>query len=462
MFVPAQRRSSVSLLRLFASISFLWAVTATLVLWWKAGGEQQTIAWLAGDAAESQLDRSQDDAGAEEDAPQLELKPKRFAEIPGFADDTLAQALPAFRRTCSRFRVFADSRELTAPIGGTVGDWRAACEAAARVPAGDDAAARSFFETEFEAFLVRDRGDARGLFTGYYEAELKGSPVKTARYRYPLLRSPGDIISVDLGAFREDLKGRRVGGRLLGKKLVPYPDRSEIVGGALNSRRLELVWVDDPVDLFFLQIQGSGRVRFEDGQVMRVGYAAQNGHAYYAVGRALIEWGEVDRSKMSMQAIRAWLEQNPERQEELLDLNRSYVFFRRIGDAAGEQGGPIGSQGVPLTPGRSLAVDRKFVPLGAPVFLEAWVPDDAMLEDPLGERIERLERRLLVAQDTGGAIRGVVRGDVFWGFGDQAAGRAGLSRGRGRYWVLLPRGFAESSDVVRIARVPPSPRDLSR
>ncbi len=370
----------------------------------------------------------------------LDLRPEVWADLPGWEGDKHGFALAALQRSCRRFALVPDHRELKPrEVGGRMGDWRAACRAVLAGDATDHAAARGLFEEWFRPFRALDGDDGMGLFTGYYEPLLFGSRIQTERYRFPLYRPPRDMVTVELGAFRDDLAGRKVAGRIAGRRFVPYFDRAEIAQGALGGRGLELVWVDDPVDVFFLHVQGSGRVQFEDGTQMRVGYAGQNGHEYFAVGRALIDWGEVPRPRMSMQAIRGWLEDNPEELDRLLDLNRSFVFFRELrGD------GPLGSQGVALTAGRSLAVDRRFLPMGVPIWLDTRMPKPAVPDQPLplpGENV-RL-RRLMVAQDTGGAIRGPVRGDVFFGFGERAADLAGRMKGRGRYWILLPKSLAE-------------------
>lgn len=353
----------------------------------------------------------------------LTLEPTSFDRLGGWAKDDHAAALPAFVRSCGRLRTLPPDR----PLGpaGTVGDWLAPCTAAASVPAGDAQAARLFFETWFSPWTAGDGESAEGLFTGYYEAELNGSLAPSEVYATPLYRRPPELVMVDLGEFRDTLKGERIAGRVVEGRLRPYEDRARIDGGALDGRDLELLWVDDPVDAFFLQIQGSGRVVLDDGRNLRIGYDGQNGHPYYAIGRELVARGALSREEVSMQSIRAWLEANPAEAKAVMDLNPSYVFFRVLD---GE--GPVGAQGVPLTPGRSLAVDRSFVPYGVPVWLEA--------EDPLdpGTRFSRL----MVAQDTGGAIRGPVRGDVFWGHGEEAELRAGRMRSRGTYHLLLPRG----------------------
>jgi membrane-bound lytic murein transglycosylase A len=327
-----------------------------------------------------------------------------FADLPGWQQDDLAPALAAFLRSC---------QHMQSPACGAVARSRSA---------------RDFFEAWFQPFAVSAGDDPEGLFTGYYEPLLHGSRKRSDRYRVPLYVRPPDLVTVDLGDFREELKGQRIAGRVEDRALVPYPDRRAIEQGVLAGRDLELVWVDDPVDAFFLQIQGSGRVQLGDGSEMRVGYAAQNGHPYFAIGKDLIERGALKPEEVSMQSIRRWLEKNPELAEDVMARNASYVFFEEL---KGE--GPLGAQGVPLTPGRSLAVDLKHWTLGTPVWLDTRAPS------PREGEPDRPLRRLMIAQDTGGAIRGVVRGDVFWGHGEEAAEIAGRMKHPGRMWVLLPR-----------------------
>lgn len=375
----------------------------------------------------------------------LVLKPVGYADLPGWTADDHAAALPALLATCARFAKQPDDTRLpptpgesaqgpTAPgIGGTLADWRGVCAAAAQVPANDSVAARRFFETQFHPFRAANNRDTGGLFTGYYEAELRGSRERSDIYATPLYRTPTDLVSVDLSDFSSEFAGRTIAGKVVQGRLKPYDDRAAIEKGALKDRGLELIWVDDPVDSFFLQIQGSGRITLDDGSVVRVGYANKNGHVYTAIGRELVKRGVMTTDQVSMQSLRAWLKANPGEADALMNANRSYVFFREIPGAKADEG-PLGAQSVPLTPGRSLAVDRKFVPLGAPVWLDSGNPDD--------KSAPRL-RRLLIAQDTGGAIRGPVRGDVFWGWGEPAAARAGAMRDRGEYYILLPLPAAE-------------------
>jgi membrane-bound lytic murein transglycosylase A len=335
------------------------------------------------------------------------LQPLGFDKLSGWADDKMSAAVPAFLKSCARLLSRPDNIAIDATATradfGRIGDWRVLCETAQALAPGDDEAARRFFEAGFVPMAVADFGTVDGLFTGYYEIELRGSKKKHGRYQTPIYRKPPDLGS---------------GSR---------PNRAEIEEGALAGRGLELLWVDDPIDAFFLQVQGSGRVRLSGGRTVRLGYDGQNGQPYVAVGRLLIERGVIPRDKMSMAAIRAWMKEYPEAGAALRRENPSYVFFREItGD------GPIGAQGVVLTPERSIAVDRTFIGLGIPIWLEA------------DERFAAVEnvRRLLVAQDTGGAIKGPVRGDVYWGTGSTAGARAGIMNARGRYYLLLPHSVA--------------------
>ncbi len=353
--------------------------------------------------------------------------PVAFSELPGWRQDNHHEAAAALEKSCARLAGLPDARSLGADgLAGTVADWRAPCAALGALERSNREAARRFFEDWFVPHRARN-GSETGLFTGYYEPTLEASRTRSETYATPLHTRPQELVMVALGDFRPDLSGRRIAGRVVNGQLKPYPSRSEIVAGALNDRGLELAWVADPVDAFFLQIQGSGRLSLDDGSTLRVGYAGQNGHPYTAIGKVLIDEGAMAREDVSMQSIRAWLAAHPDQAERVMNANRSYVFFRAL---AGD--GPIGAQGVALTPGRSLAVDRRFVPLSIPVWLDTTAPTpDGAGGTPL--------RRLVIAQDTGGAIRGAVRGDVFWGAGKDAAAIAGRMNSSGRYFLLLPR-----------------------
>ena len=306
--------------------------------------------------------------------------------------------------------------------------WREVCAAAESVKDPDRLQARRFFELNFTPFqLTRADGGDEGLITGYYEPLLNGSRKRSARYRFPVFGVPDDMLVIDLTDVYPELKGMRLRGRHDGRRIVPYYDRAQIEQGRGALAGKEIVWVEDAIELFFLQIQGSGRVALDTGETILVGYADQNGHPYRSIGRLLVERGELPLERASMQGIQAWARQNPEKLPELLNYNASYVFFRELPSTLP---GPLGALGVPLTARRSVAVDARFVPLGAPVYLATTWP---LSSRPLN--------RLMLAQDTGGAIRGAVRADFFWGFGEEAAREAGRMKQSLRMWVLLPNAF---------------------
>ena len=378
------------------------------------------------------------------DAPPLTLTKRSFGDLSGWASGSFRLPLAAFRRSCESLlnRDAEALRVPNRPAFGRARDWRPACTAALDLASPpSEATAQQFFETHFRPYQVIGRGDPEGLFTGYFEPQLHGARQQTERFSEPLHKRPSDLIRVDLDEFLPSLSTETLYGQVDGQRLVPYASRKAIDNGALAQRNLELLWVDDPVDKFFLQIQGSGRVLLPDSTVLRVGYDGENGHPYRAIGRDLIAMDEIPREEMSMQAIRAWMEAHPERRDDLMHRNPSYVFFRSLGTLPPHLG-PVGAQGVPLTPGHSLAVDPSYIPYGAPLWLTARRPADARNDTsnvPL--------RRLLIAQDTGGAIRGAVRGDVFWGAGDRARSVAGRMQHTGRYAVLLPRALSPPSST---------------
>ena len=354
----------------------------------------------------------------------VEWTPVAFSALPGWAEDRHDEAAAALAKSCAALARQPDSRSLGAGgLAGTAGDWRSLCGALPPPGSGAGrAAARAFFERWFTPYAAA----ADGLFTGYYEPTLAASRQRSEHYATPLYARPPDLVSVALGDFRPELAGERIAGRAIDGRLRPYPSRREIAAGGLDGKGLEIAWVADPVDAFFLHIQGSGRLALDDGGALRVGYDGQNGHPYTAIGRVLVDEGALAREDVSMQSIRAWLAANPGEAERVMNANSSYVFFRMLAD------GPVGAQGVVLTPGRSLAVDRRFVPLSVPVWLDTQAPlPDGSGAAPL--------RRLAIAQDTGGAIRGPIRGDVFWGAGEDAAAIAGRMNSRGRYYLLLPK-----------------------
>lgn len=368
--------------------------------------------------------------------PAIAFRAASFAELPGYAADCVSQALPALSRSCSLMLLRADRALDGFDCYGSGNDWKSFCTSLAALPSGDDGALRCLIEAELQPVAVIGDGKAEGLFTGYYEPLVHGSRQKQGSYTVPLYRQPPDLVQVNLGEFCNSLKGQHIAGRVCDGRLHPYDDRSAIYAGVLANKNLELVWLNDAVDAFFLQVQGSGLVQLETGVKFRVGFAAKNGYPYVPIGRVMIERGLLSSNQdVSMQAIRAWLHANPEATPELLCQNPSYVFFRELPAPKDDIDGPPGAQGVALVPGRSLAVDRSHFALGLPVWIDAQQPALPAGDQPF--------QRLMVAQDTGSAIRGAIRGDVFWGAGLEAQNIAGRMKHPGRMWLLLPKAVAE-------------------
>ncbi|MEA5113659.1 MAG: MltA domain-containing protein [Geobacteraceae bacterium] len=339
------------------------------------------------------------------------LKPADWERMPAWRKDRLVEAWPAWIQSC---RALGEK-----PL------WKNVCARAANVDGKSEEAIRDYFQSNFSPYEVIDpKSGGEGLVTGYYEPIIRGDRNKTARARYPIYSLPPDLVSVELSSLYPELRFMRLRGRLVGNKLKPYYTREEIGNSASGFSGAPIAWAEDPVDLFFLQIQGSGQVEFPDGERFRIGYADQNGHPFRSVAKMLIELGELKQNGASMQAVRKWGRDNPSKIDDLLNRNPSYVFFREVPDGLS---GPLGALGVPLTGGRSIAVDPRHIPLGAPLFLATFWP---LSDKPLN--------RLMLAQDTGGAIRGAVRADFYWGCGVAAGELAGRMKQKGRAWVLMP------------------------
>jgi len=343
------------------------------------------------------------------------LEKAEWESLPRFDSDNPTEALAAFLQSCAALK--------------TKPEWQEVCSRAYALPGNaKPEAILAFFRAGFDPFHVVNADDTRtGLVTGYYEPLLHGSRVRTSVYRYPVYAPPQDLITVDLSEVYPDLKFRRLRGRLVGNKLVPYLERGEISSDALPLKGLEIAYVDNAVELFFLEIQGSGQIQLPDGTRLRVGYADQNGHPFRSLAGALIRRGEIKAERASMQGIKEWALRHPAKVKQFMNANPSFVFFKEL---PGDLSGPIGTLGVPLTAERSIAVDPRVIPLGVPVYLSTTFP---------GTRQEM--NRLMVAQDTGGAINGAVRVDFYWGFGDEAGAQAGRMKQQGRMWVLLPKGY---------------------
>jgi len=341
------------------------------------------------------------------DTARVTLAPGSYRQLPGWSDDEVASAVPAFVRSCDRMAARAPDdapldRDAIDADFGRLGDWRPLCRMAAELPAGDDAAARRFFEENFVPALVGSKGGNTGLFTGYWEVELDGSPTQDGPYQTPVYKKPADLTD------------------------KPYLDRAAIENGALDGRGLEIVWLKSPDDLLVLQTQGSGRIHLPDGNTMRLIYAANNNRPFTSVYQLLVDDKALSPVQLSERNVRAWMRANPEKAAEIRRKNRLYVFFRELkGD------GPIGYQGAVLTAERSLAVDHRFIPLGAPIWLAAHDKYRPVAVN-----------RLVVAQDTGDGINGPLRGDFYWGSGHAAAARGSDFYADGQYWVLLPKTVA--------------------
>jgi len=351
--------------------------------------------------------------------PAVRFEPVKWSKLPGWrADDALA-AWPAIVSTCR--------------VLGTRPEWQTFCSTVVASSPVDADFVRGLLEQQLTPYRVERvtgrKRETKGLVTGYYEPLIHGARGRSDVFATPLYRPPEDLLIVDLASVIPELKGKRVRGRLEGNKVVPYYSRAgtrEAPGLAGH----EIVWIDNALDAFMLEVQGSGRVQLATGETIRLQYADQNGHPYRSIGRYLADQGVMTIDQVNMPAIRAWLAANPARVNEVLDSNPSVVFFNEA-PLEDPSIGPKGAQGMPLTPGRSIAIDPKFLPLGAPMFLSTTQPGTDL---PL--------QRLVVAQDTGGAIRGPVRADLFFGFGSDAGAQAGMMKNDLEMWLLWPRGAA--------------------
>jgi len=342
------------------------------------------------------------------------LKEADWSGLPSWQNETLRPAWGTFMQGC----VSLKQRPL----------WQEICSLASTIKQPDELTIRRFLEHHFIPYQVTNAdGSTHGLATGYYEPLLKGSRKSSSRFRYPVYSPPEDLLAIDLGNAVSANKSNSMRGRLDGRKVVPYYTRAEIENNRNLLQGRELLWVEDQVELFFLQIQGSGRIILENGEIVKIGYADHNGHPYRSVGKLLIEQGELAAWQASMQGIKRWGKQNPDKLEALLWQNARYIFFREL---PAHLSGPIGSLGIPLTAGRSLAIDPDSIPLGAPIYLSTTWPNTTQ---PLN--------RLMVAQDTGNAIKGGVRADFFWGYGTEAENQAGKMKQPAKMWVLLPKGY---------------------
>jgi len=379
--------------------------------------------------------------------PQSFFEPTHFDDLNGWAQDDPRPALAAFRKSCGPI---TRGQDLGTPPRRIFTALKPICARAARLPASPtEARARAFFEKEFRPFIITAVDQANGFLTGYYEPEVEGSRTRTDEYATPLYRRPPDLI---VQAPPKDAPPSNKGAayRMVDGALVPYHDRAAIDDGALSDKGLEVAWIKDPADAFFSHIQGSVRVRLPDGEVLRLNYDGHNGQTYTPIGRLLVERGLVPREKMSMDAIRAYITDHPAEGRELMRQNRSYIFFREATELkAGD--GAVGAQGLPLTDGRSIAVDKVIHVYGTPFFIDAQLP---LTQAGVNEPFEKL----MIAQDTGSAIIGPARADIFFGAGKEAGSTAGRIQHPGRFAVLLPRALDPSK--VRAPLPMPRPRDM--
>ena len=364
-----------------------------------------------------------------------------WSALPGWSSDDLTQIWPAFLLNCKAL-MRPVSGALTTPARATPRAWQPVCAAAAdpaRAPQADDAASiRRFMQEHLQPWRVLDANGApaSNTVTGYYEPLVRGSRKRGGVYQWPLYAVPDDLLTIDLGSVYPELAGKRIRGKLDGRRIVPYDTRADIAAQPQRQPRA-LVWVDDPVDAFFLQVQGSGRVLLVEGPgagtTIRMAYADHNGRPYASIGRWLADQGELPLAQASMQGIRNWAQRNPQRVQEMLNANPAVVFFREEAVDNPELG-PRGAYSVPLTSQRSIAVDTTFVPLGTPVFLSTTWPASS-----------NALRRMVFAQDTGAAIKGAARTDFYWGFGDKAGELAGRMKQSGQMWVLWPKAAGQPS-----------------
>ncbi|RUR07719.1 murein transglycosylase A [Legionella sp. km772] len=361
-------------------------------------------------------------------APKPMFRVVSFKELPGWDKADLKKSLDTFKASCRAFVkqepeqiVGTDHIELQAK------DWHPSCQAALQIK-HDDQDLKIFFQKWFAPVEFYADKPANGLFTGYYMPSIKGSYTRSPEYNVPIYEVPKDLVTLDLGLFIPHLKNRKIVGRLEGNKVVPYYTREQINKGAVKGKARVLLWIHSPIDRLFLEIQGSGVIELDDGSRLFIGYDGQNGAPYTAIAGVLIKKGIMTKDNASMQAIKRYLEANPEQIDPIINQNKSFVFFRKL-----KLDGALGSQGVALTPGYSLAIDRQWIPMGAPLWLSTTRPDSKNPE------LNKPMQRLMIAQDTGGAIKGKVRGDVFWGGGKQATLIAGHMKNPGHYWMLLPR-----------------------
>lgn len=362
----------------------------------------------------------------------LGIRALTFNRLPGWQQANTKNSMLAFKVSCNVFlkqdpdkSVGSDYFNLNAK------DWYPACQDAMKLKSLTSQNTKQFFEKWFVPVEFVEKKPVEGLFTGYYMPLLKGSLTRTKQYHVPLYDVPSNLLTINLGLFANDLKNRNIVGRIKGSRIVPFYTRAEINHGAIENKARVVAWLDSLIDRSFLEIEGSGLIQLKNGKQMAVSYSGQNGAPYTALAKVLIDKGVMTRDNASMQHIRSYLASHPDEIDTVLNTNKSFVFFQKL-----KQSVALGAQGIALTPGYSLAVDRRWIPLGIPLWLNTTRPHH-QLDEP------RTLQRLMIAQDTGGAIRGMVRGDVYWGAGDKAESIAGKMKNYGNYWIMIPKNTIE-------------------
>ncbi len=364
-------------------------------------------------------------------AVEIHLNSIPFAELPGWGHSNLKPSFDTFKASCRVFLKMAPDKSVGSDfITLKASDWVPTCQAAMALTSSADAVQlQQFFQTWFVAVEFHNGKPVEGLFTGYYMSSLKGSLVKTKRFNVPIYGVPDNLVTVHLSDFDPSFKNRKLVGRIVRHhRLMPYYTRAEIDRGAIVGKAPVIAWVDSKIDRLFLEIQGSGVIQLTDGSMLYIGYAAQNGAPYTAIASVLIKQGVMTKDSASMQKIREYLQSHPKQIKPVLNQNKSFVFFE-----TSKKPDAFGSQGIELTPGYSMAVDVEWVPMGTPIWLNTSRPDEKNTSKSYPFK------RLMIAQDTGGAIRGPVRGDIYWGVGDRATSIAGRMKHPGQYWMLLPK-----------------------
>lgn len=357
----------------------------------------------------------------------IKLSKTSFGALEGWNNDDFKQSISVFSRNCNKIMQKQSTYLADSTIKIKTADYQRVCNKFATKNIFSSAAMKKFLEEEFTPYIVSADNNPIGKFTSYYEATIHASLEKDSRYKYPIYGKPNDLVEINLKDFGADLPNTRLVGHVVGNKFVPYYKRAEIENNGLNAP--VLMWGDDPVDIHFMQIQGSAIAKMADGSELRIGYAENNGHKFKGIGSIMLEKKLLKSGEMSMENIRSWLRSHPQEAEKLMQQNDRFIF-QRISDADG----PLGAFGVPLTAGRSMAVDNSLIPLGAVLWLDTVDPDKKPIE------------KLMFAQDIGAAIKGAVRGDYFWGHGDEALHFAGRMNSAGKYYLLVPKYSAPKVD----------------